>query len=543
MKAAIYARVSTEEQREKQTIQTQRQFAEKYCELHEISVFDVYSDDGITGTLPLKKRPAGAKLLQDAEAGRFDTMLFYRLDRLGRDPRVTLEALDQLEQLGVKIKSMTEPFDTGDATGRFYVTVLSGVAGLERETFLERSRAGTERLAREGTWLGGISPYGYRVEGKKREARLIVSDEPLPGLPLSEADVIRMIYHLSANEGRSSTEIARRLNMLNIPPSYVKDGRVPLRGKRKQNTAGIWWPGRIRNILVNTTYRGLHQYGRRTKKKRDVIEREVPAIIDSETWEKAQKTLQKNCRWTPRTASVHYLLKSLIKCDTCGLNYSGSNDHGMRIYYRCNGKSQPRGFYGKRGELCPSKNLPGKFENVIWADLETFLRNPGPILETLTGQLESVEDHAAKCRQQVDLIEGQLAGKDEERERIVTLYRRGTIEPAILDRQIKAIETERGELKAALETARERLCGVTDAKTGIDSAETLLRELNGRLDGTLTWELKREIVETLVEQIRVETVEEGGKKQAVVHVTYKFDPPLKPTLVARTHSGSSRQLI
>ena len=123
------------------------------------------------------------------------------------------------------------------------------------------------------------------------------------------------------------------------------------------------------------------------------------------------------------------------------------------------------------------------------------------------------------------------------------MYRRGTIEPDILDRQMEAIETERRQLTEALETARESLCGATDAKTGIDSAETLLRELNGRLDGTLTWELKREIVETLVEQILVETVQEDGKKRAIVHVTYKFDPPLKPTLMARTHRGSSRQLM
>jgi site-specific DNA recombinase len=234
MTAAIYMRVSTEEQRERQTIETQRQFATQYCELNKIHVFETYSDDGVTGTLPLAKRPAGSKMLEDARAGRFDTVLFYRLDRLGRDPRLTLNTVNELESCGVKVQSMTEPFSTGDATGRFLLTILSGVAGLERETFMERSRAGTDRLARDGAWLGGITPYGYRVEGKKREARLIVSDEPLPGVPMSEADVIRMIYHLSADKGWSCLAIAKHLTALGVPPSYSKDGRKVLRGKRKE---------------------------------------------------------------------------------------------------------------------------------------------------------------------------------------------------------------------------------------------------------------------------------------------------------------------
>ena len=86
------------------------------------------------------------------------------------------------------------------------------------------------------------------------------------------------------------------------------------------------------------------------------------------------------------------------------------------------------------------------------------------------------------------------------------------------------VEGERRELAKALEEARERLDGVQQATSHLDSAETLIRELNGRLDGPVSWELKREIVETLVEGILVETVEKDGRKEAVVHVTYRFDP-------------------
>src|SRR5437867_6158590 len=161
MKAAIYLRVSTEEQRERQSIATQRDFAERYCALHEIPVHDFYADDGVTGTNPLEQREQGAKLLDDARAKKFDTVLIYKLDRLGRDPRLILNAVKELEDLGVEVKSMTEPFDTASPSGRFLLTILSGVAGLERDTIIQRSAEGINRLARAGAWLGGVTPYGF----------------------------------------------------------------------------------------------------------------------------------------------------------------------------------------------------------------------------------------------------------------------------------------------------------------------------------------------------------------------------------------------
>jgi site-specific DNA recombinase len=187
MKAAIYLRVSTEEQRERQSIATQRDFAERYCDLYEIAIADFYADDGVSGTVPLDQRPQGARLLEDAKAKAFDTVLIYKLDRLGRDPRLILNAVNELETLGAEVKSMTEPFDTASPSGRFMLTILSGAAGYERDTIIQRSVEGTTRLAHEGVWLGGVVPYGYRVEGNRKEARLVISGKPIPGTRLTEA--------------------------------------------------------------------------------------------------------------------------------------------------------------------------------------------------------------------------------------------------------------------------------------------------------------------------------------------------------------------
>src|SRR6202021_3507156 len=124
-----------------------------------------------------------------ARRGEFDQLLIYKLDRLGRDTRLILNAVAELEKLGVRVRSMTEEFDTGTATGRLMLTLLSGFASHERDVIRERSVAGTFRVAETGAWLGGIVPYGYRKVGEKRDARLVISEDQIPGLAMSEAAV------------------------------------------------------------------------------------------------------------------------------------------------------------------------------------------------------------------------------------------------------------------------------------------------------------------------------------------------------------------
>ena len=150
MKVAIYTRVSTEDQANRNTIENQVTFAEKYCDLHELDIFKIYKEKGISGTIPLNERVQGKKLIEDAKNKDFDTLLVYKLDRLGRSARVTLNSIYELEGYGLKIKSMTEPFDTSNPSARFMITMLAGVADLERETILERMWHGANRAAREG---------------------------------------------------------------------------------------------------------------------------------------------------------------------------------------------------------------------------------------------------------------------------------------------------------------------------------------------------------------------------------------------------------
>jgi site-specific DNA recombinase len=529
MTVAIYLRVSTEEQRERQTIATQRDFAERFCDLHQINISGFYQDDGVSGLVTMDERPEGKRLLEDARVKKFDTVMVYKLDRLGRNARLILNSVDDLEKLGLQVKSMTEPFDTSTPAGRFMLTILAATAALERDTIVERSINGTNRLAREGAWLGGIVPFGYKVEGKDREARLLVSDDLLTGLTMSEADVIRLIYRKAAEEHKSCIAIAETLNQLGVPPSYTKDGRQLLRGKRKETTAGIWRPSRIRNIIVNPTYRGLHRYGKRSQKQREIIERPVPAIVSVETWERAQQTLRENMLFSKRNTKRSYLLRGLIKCGLCGLTYVGIPSK-EKTYYRCNGKHMGRSLYALEGKRCPSKDLSSTIEDTIWADIENFLRNPGQILEQLSQRVQEQAGASRQVEGEIALLQVALLSKKKERDLVIGLFRKGRISVGDLDTQLDQIDREETQLNQQIAELSHQSKTTETVSLQLSSVENLLLELNQALDQPFTWEMKRKLVETLVKEIRVDTVQEDAKKYAQVTVGYWFGGNSSPVL-------------
>lgn len=521
MRVAIYARVSSEDQAERGTIENQIEFAAKYCDLHQLEVVEWYQDDGVTGTIPLEMRDEGRRLLEDAKAGRFELLLIYRLDRLGRSARIILNAVYDLEQHGVKIRSMTEPFDTGDPNGRFLLTVLAGVADLERETILERMWYGANRAARAGKWLGGIVPYGYRVN---EDGYLEINEDPLPGMDMSEADVIRLIYRLVAEEGYSTIKVADYLNALGVPPAYVKDGRQVKRGKRKVNTAGIWRPARVRNMIVNPTYKGIHYYGRRTNKKRELIPREVPAIVSEEIWEKAQQVLRDNQLEAMKNAKRQYLLRGLIKCCMCGMTYHGTAYSGPggkpKAYYVCGGKTAYRGpLQGK----CTSKNVPAEWiEDLVWQECVNFIENPGEAIQELAAAMEVRKSQRAALEDEKQKALMALQEKEAEKQSILDLYRKRIITSLDVEQQLQKIAQERKSLEDRIREL-DRQIAAEETFNSFDTVEELLADLRSKLHSDPPFKVRREIVRTLVKEIIVDTVTgDNGRPQAIITVRYSF---------------------
>ena len=546
MATAVYLRVSTEEQRERQSIATQREFAERYCQLHNLTVYRVYADDGVSGTVPLDLRPEGSEILKDARLGKFNQLLVYKLDRLGRETRLILNGVDELEKVGVRVRSMTEEFDTGTPSGRLMLTMLSGFASHERDMIRERCVAGTLRVAEAGAWLGGIVPFGYRKVGETRHAHLVISEDPIPGLVMSEPDVIREVFRMAAVERKSCRVIADRLNQLHIPCVYVRDDRLTLRGKRKQRTSGIWRPGRIRGLITNKTYMGIHEFGKRSASGRPLILRQVTAIVSEELWLKAQANLKAHLLFSPRNAKNQYLLRGLIKCGICGLTYIGvaaKRPNGRQeFYYRCNGAHSPS-VYSKHGR-CQSKAVRGDLlEQQVWSEVEAFLRNPEPVLQQLQARLESDSQGADQIRRQVVQLEGLLTQKATERSRMVSLYRRGRLADADLDVQMDEIGKEEKGLEAQLTEMRGKIAGADSIGATINSAQVLLEKLRRRLDEPICWDLKRRVIEVLVAGGRVDTVECRGVKQCNINVTYRFSPRDQPIPLDLPQSYSTRATI
>jgi site-specific DNA recombinase len=137
--------------------------------------------------------------MADATSGLIGQVLVYHVNRLGRGDfgLETLLAVASLREACVHVTSLTESFDANEPSGRFKLAMLSAARAFERDSIIQRSVDATARLARKGTWLGAIVPYGYRVEGQDRAARLVPSEQPIPGhADLTEAAVVREIIRL-----------------------------------------------------------------------------------------------------------------------------------------------------------------------------------------------------------------------------------------------------------------------------------------------------------------------------------------------------------
>ncbi len=520
---AVYARVSTEEQAERQSIRIQTDAASKHVALHELAVFDTYTDDGISGTLHLEQRPEGARLLRDARAGRFGTLLVWKLDRLGREALVTLLALDVLERCGVSVVSLTEAFDLSTPEGRFTAVLLSGVAGRERQNILARSIAGMERKAREGVWQGGAPPYGYRL-GPDR--RLVVSESLIPGLRHSEADIMRLMFGWCATERLSTQKIADRLNGMGVPLSSQRDG-APIRPRGPKPRLG-WTGGRVRNLLTSTVYRGEWRWGKNTagNGEREPITVEVPALVSADLWRQAQEALRANMLYATRNAKQPYLLRGLMKCGICGSTYVGTTgSSSTRRYYRCHGANRPNATLGM-GQKCTSKPVNAdEVEAEIWADVDYWLHHPGEVVERLAARLREEMARADELHRDLLAVRGQLAGMARERDSILTLFRKGRISEADLDRQLDQVQVEQRALEEQVAGLTERLRAADTEQQRLHSVEGLLATLRQKAEGPLDDETKREIVERLVADIRVDTVEENGQREAEVHITYVFGAP------------------
>ncbi|NWK11750.1 recombinase family protein [Clostridium cadaveris] len=505
---AIYCRVSSDAQKKNDTIENQIETLNSYVDFKEnLDIYDKYLDDGTTGTLMLEERHEGKRLIEDARNNKFEAVLVWKVDRFGRDTLSGLQAAEILIKLGIEIISVTEPFDLNTPTGRFQFINYLNMAELERNNILDRMFIGATRAVKKGKWLGGIVPYGYF---KNKDGYLEISNEKMD-CGYSEREVIELIFNSYLDKNMSAISIAAYLNSLNIPTSCGSG-----KGKRTKNISDKWRPSSILRILDSTTYKGIHEYGKRASRRKETILRKVPAIIDEDTWNKVQLEKENKKAKCSRNTKHEFLLRGLIECGKCNKKYYGISYKSGKSYYVCSSKRQE--IKKILGYKCDNINIPTDLiENFVWNDCIEILNNPAKYLDEF--RKENKCDNSIS--DDIEKINKSLENLNKEKNNILKLYRKEIISETDLENQMKEINEEEKVLSNLLTNFKNQLCLLEDKEQLADSIESKLNYYHNRIK-SLTFIEKSDIVNMLVKKIVINSKTIDGVEVPVFDVTYSI---------------------
>ncbi len=504
---ALYCRVSSDDQKERDTIENQVEILHTFIEMKpdELEFIKEYLDNGISGSIPLEERSKGKQLIKDASKKLFDAVLVWKVDRFGRDTLSGLKAVEMLRKYDIEIISLTEPFDLNTPVGRFQFINYLNMAELEKNNILDRMFLGATRAAKKGKWLGGIVPYGYNVN---KEGYLEINE--------NEAAVVKKIFDLCANGKLSSINIAIYLNNLGIPSSCGTG-----KGKRTKHITKKWGSASIQRIINSTTYKGIHYYGKRASRRKELIARKVPAIVSNELWDKAQKAKEANRIMSKRNNTKRkYLLRGLIKCGYCGHTFCGVSYKYKNDYYVCAGKNEEN----KKilGIKCNSLNIKAdKIEDLIWNDCKNILLNYDKYIAKLKNKTGDNNDAA----NDLEKLKHSLASKENEKNNILTLYRKNIITEDEVEFQIKDIHEEEAKISDLINALEQKISCYEHEDNLIKTASDNLKYYHEKINN-LTFNEKYKIVRLLVKSIIASTVIENGEKATSIHAVYnlvKFD--------------------
>jgi DNA invertase Pin-like site-specific DNA recombinase len=330
VRVAIYVRVSTHWQIDKDSLPVQRDELTAYAKLIlSATSFEIFEDAGYSAKNT--DRPGYQQMMSRIRAGEFSHLLVWKLDRISRNLLDFAAMYDELRKLGVTFVSKNEQFDTSTAIGEAMLKIILVFAELERKMTAERVTAVMIARAGNGQWNGGRVPYGYDYD--KQTETFSVNE--------NESKVVLRIYELY-EETRSLLQVSR---MLNSSGSRHRSGKE-------------WTPTTVSVILKNPFYTGVYRYNYFDMSKRGsrqdikpeaewvVIPDHHPAIVDVERWQKVIELLAGNRRgWqsagkTYSRKNVH-VFAGLLTCGCCGgtmsaNKHSRENKRGYRpSIYAC----------------------------------------------------------------------------------------------------------------------------------------------------------------------------------------------------------------
>src|ERR1043165_3802561 len=439
LRAAIYARVSSEEQREGQTIDSQVAELERFAREKNWQIAEVYKDDGWSGSL--LARPELDRLRDDASRRRFDLVLLNDVDRLARDVAHLGIVKRDLESRGVEVVFRKLPAEKSP-TYNLMVNILGSFAEFEREMIADRTRRGRRhKVEVRQQFLGALPAYGYRYIPKDKSGGNVGHLSIVP----EEASVIQQIYKWVNEEGLSARKVVERLNERAIPPrkGNLWGKSSVIRILRHETYAGVWYYNKHyvcqpRRSKSKDRYRQALKSSARLRPREEwlpVILPEDLRIIQRSQWKQVQARLTSNVTFSPRNAKHFYLLRGLLTCGGCSAAFVGTPCHGL-FYYRCS----------KACRTVPTIR-ENRLDEVVWSAVEEAVLNPAIINEQVAKYRKREESNARQLHSESDQIERDIKKLANEESRVLEAYRMGILSPSQLGQELEKLNVRKNVLR------------------------------------------------------------------------------------------------
>ena len=507
--AAIYARVSSEQQKEENTIASQTAALIEFAREQGYGVPDewVVEDEGFSGASLL--RPGLERLRDLAAEGHIQAVLIHAPDRLSRKYAYQVLLTEEFARHGVETIFLKAPH-SGTPEDQLMLQFQGMITEYERAQILERSRRGKGHRAKAGevSVLGG-APYGYRYIRKTRDAPARYEIDAV------EAEVVRLVYDMYTVKGLSIGAIAGLLREMG-PPTRRRVTR--------------WERSVVWAILRNPAYKGAAcfnktQVGRRQKVTRpfrlsgravhgekscsherprdEWIEIPVPAIVSDETFALAAERLADNKRFAPRRTIEPSIVQGLVSCRKCGyaLSRTSTRSSARKIhYYRCLGSDAWRHLGGSVCDCRPIRQ--DLLDQIVWQEVVRLIEDPTLIQAELDRRLDAARGAEPTKRRQ-DALERERTRIRKSMERLVTAYQEDLLPLDELRRRMPELrareQSARAELQAILDQAADRMSFLRLAETLV----AFLQRLH-ELAQSLEIADRQKIVRLLVKDILVD---------------------------------------
>ena len=448
MKAVIYARYSSDNQRE-ESIEGQIRECTDYANYHDMTVVDTYIDRAFSAKTD--NRPAFQQMIKDSSKRLFDVIIVWKLDRFARNRYDSAHYKALLKKNNVKVLSAKETISE-NSEGILLESVLEGMAEYYSADLSEKVKRGMTENAKKGLWNGGAIPFGYVVN---KEQRLAIDPVTAPIVK----EIFKMCY-----DGKTIKEIHNILSERNI---LHRNGK-PLRYNA------------VRYILANRTYIG--EYNHSGVK----LENGVPAIISEELFNSVQTEIAKNAHAPARhTADEDYLLTTKLFCGKCGammVAQAGTSSKGpVYRYYAC---------VRQKKHLCDKKMVSKtKLEDFIVHKTMEFLKDDA-VIEKLAELLFNLQYSESTL---LPRLEEQLTSKEKEIENIVNAVQKGYATDTLLKR-LGELEKQRDEISDSI--AKEKKKAPIFTKDHFKMALCNFRKIDiSKQDG------KRKIIDAFINSI------------------------------------------